>query len=237
MKGTVPLIKNIAQADKFYHAERHMFSGKDLNPSQIDQDAFKGLSNWIPATSAITKLPFETNFNTGQGQSHFENGKLKNSDDWHDMNEQDILPTWQFALEGDGKLKADFVFDDAYQGGSCVKVGGTQKGQTIMKLYKTKLRIRRKTLFDIVYKSNQTSANTFKLALAFSDNPSKFELLDLKNTTPNTWQTNSIKLKSFKRKKLVMIALQFESTEEVANFEAKIGKIKIYKPKNKKSKK
>ena len=70
-----------------------------------------------------------------------------------------------------------------------------------------------------------------KLALAFGDNPKKFELFDLKNTSPDVWQKHTIKLKSFKGKKLVIIALQFDSTKPIENFEAKIGKIKIYKPK------
>lgn len=214
----------------FYEAERHMFGGADHNPSQVDASGFKGISNWVPASSTISSLPFETCFNTGHGRRKFVGGIQTSSNDWHNMSDQDVLPTWQFALEGSSSISASYDFNDAYNGGSSVKFNGMITGgaPSVIKLYKTNLTITTETVLELTYKTGQIASTNMNVLLAFDDNPTNLVPFALGNSTSIDWNTNTINLGSYIGKDIVMIAFELSSGATVNPYTINLGKVKIF---------
>ncbi len=214
----------------FYNAERHLFGGADNNPAIEDASGFKGISNWVPASSTITNLPFETNFNTGHGTSKFTNGVETSTADWHNMDAQEILPTWQFAREGNTSINCSFDFTDAYNGGNSMKFDGmiTGASPTTVKLYKTDLTITTQTALEVTYKTGQIAATNMNVLVAFNDNPTVLVPFSLGTSTSSNWNTASINLSAYNGKKIVMLALEFNSATTVNPYQMNIGKIKIF---------
>ena len=214
----------------FYQAERHMFGGADFNPAQVDAFGFKGISNWVPASSTITTLPFETSFNSGHGRKEFVEGNQTSSSDWHNMSDQELLPTWQFAVEGSQSIEASFDFNDAYNGGNSIKFEGMITGgsPTTIKLYKTNLTVGNETELELTYKTGQIAPTNMNVLLAFDDNPTNLIPYSLGNSTTVGWNIESFNLTSHSGKKLVMIAFELSSGVAVNPYLINLGKIKVF---------
>ena len=91
-------------------------------------------------------LPFETHFNLGNGENYFYNGKVTNGS-WYNMSMQDIVPTyrWLVTAKGDMKTFANdidvrFTHEDAYVGGSCIRLSGATTAGNDIVLYRTALK-------------------------------------------------------------------------------------------------
>jgi len=214
----------------FYEAERHMFGGADHNPSIVDGSGFKGISNWVPASSTINSLPFETCFNSGHGRKKFTEGIETSSSDWHNMSDQELLPTWQFAIEGSTSIAASFDFNDAYNGGSSVKLDGMITGgsPSTIKLYKTNLTVGTETVLELTYKTGQIAPTNIDVLLVFDDNPTNLIPYSLGNSTSVGWNTETLDLSSNSGKKLVMIAFELSSGTTVNPYNINVGKIKVF---------
>ena len=214
----------------FYEAERHMFGGADHNPSLVDASGFKGVSNWVPASSTITSLPFETCFNSGHGRKKFVAGTQTSSSDWHNMSDQDILPTWQFAVEGNQSIGASFDFNDAYNGGNSVKLDGMITGgsPSTIKLYKTNLTVETETVVELTYKTGQIAPTSIDVLLAFDDNPTNLIPYSLGNSTSVGWNTERLDITLHSGKKLVMIAFELSSSITINPYSLNLGKITVF---------
>ena len=214
----------------FYEAERHMFGGADHNPSTVDASGFKGVSNWVPASSTINTVPFETSFNTGHGRKKFTTGTETSSSDWHNMSVQEVLPTWQFAVEGNQSIGASFDFNDAYNGGNSVKLDGIITGgsPSTIKLYKTNLTVGTETVVELAYKTGQIAPTNMDVLLAFDDNPTNLIPYSLGNSTSVGWNIETLDITSHSGKKLVMIAFELSSGVSVNPYSINLGKIKVF---------
>jgi len=214
----------------FYEAERHMFGGADHNPSIVDGSGFKGISNWVPAASVINMLPFETSFNTGHGRKKFVEGAQTGFSDWHNVSNQEILPTWQFAVEGNQSIEAFFNFNDAYNGGNSIKFDGMITGgsPSSIKLYKTNLTVGTETVLELTYKLGQIADTNMEVLLAFDDNPTNLIPFNVGNSTSVDWNSVTLNLTSYSGKKLVMIAFELSSGITINPYAISIGKIKVF---------
>ena len=212
--------------DSFYSAENHMFAGADRNPATIDATGFKGFGNWVPAASAITSLPFETNFSTGHGTKKFTDGVQISSASWHNMNSQDVLPTWEWAFSQNGLLSAKWDFNDAYNGGNSINVSGTlPAGDLDLMLYKTKLTVAAGTGIDIALRS----ATSIKLLVVFADNPTTRVAFDLADATNGEWGKQTVVLPSaYTGKEIAAVGVRFSSEATLNDYAANIGALKIY---------
>lgn len=106
---------------------------------------FGGLATYFPERSAIQgKLPFHTYFNTGIGEVYTYKGK-KTHGNWYNMSTQDIVPTYRWLVYNAGTTTAstvinpEFSIEDAYMGGSCLRLNGTASGSADIILFRTKL--------------------------------------------------------------------------------------------------
>ncbi|MFT3793588.1 endo-beta-N-acetylglucosaminidase [Flavobacterium sp.] len=221
-----------SDVDAFYNAEKRMFAGMDGNPAIVDATGWKGFANWVPETTVITDPEFRTDFCTGHGNKKFIHGQQTGSSPWHNMNEQDILPTWQWAFTPNSGLNATWDFEDAYNGGNSLKVSGnlTANAPVDLMLFKTKIPM----TFDmgvvsnmmIHYKeTNQLQVN-MKLLLVFSDEPSqKYELTI--NETGDVWVNGDTDTSNFQNRELAVIGLRFESDADVVGYSVNIGQLDL----------
>lgn len=216
----------------FYNAENHLFAGDDSNPGIVDVVGFKGLSNWIPETSVISTLPFETNFCTGHGTKKFSNGIQTSSDSWHNMNDQDILPTWQFAFSPAGILTAEWDFDDAYNKGNSLKIKGSLPANISidMTMYKTSLTPTNGAItIDLMFKSIANNPN-IKVIVVYADEPNqKYELSVIDGISVNGWKFGETFgfPPNFPNREIASIGLRFVSITDIPNYEINIGEIRI----------
>jgi len=90
-------------------------------------NAARGMGDYFTPRTAITGLPFSTNFNLGKGNHYFSNGNITASGPWGNLTEQDLLPHY---LVSNGSVTVDFNLDDAWNGGSSLEIsssGGTSQ--------------------------------------------------------------------------------------------------------------
>jgi len=217
--------------EAFYSAENHLFGGLDRNPGTVDATGFKGVANWVPETSVLSSY-FSTNFNTGHGTKKFTSGSQTSTESWHDMNQQDILPTWQWAFSQNGILSAKYDFDDAFSGGNSLKVTGNLPANTPidLMLYQTKIQLSHAetTEVNLIYKSAEVNDSKIKLLLVFADEPAqKYEFSVDEGLPINNWNSKELLLSEHQGREIIAIGLRFASETAVANFTANIGGLSI----------
>ena len=113
---------------------------------------FHGFSSFIVARSSLTcddlaNDPFVTYFNLGNGQFFNVEGERTFNNEWYNIGIQDYLPTWRWwwtksfmgknADDASEDMTAEFTWDDAWFGGSCLQISG-QTDAAYLQLFKTK---------------------------------------------------------------------------------------------------
>ena len=131
-----------------------------------DNTDFAGMSAMMTARSSmswdLTQEPLITYFNLGNGKFFNYGGVRKNDRPWANVGVQDYLPTWRwwFASKLLGRtaadvpangLDAEFVWDDAYMGGSTVRVHGSTSKE-YLHLFKTKYALKTGDVITFRYK-------------------------------------------------------------------------------------
>ena len=203
---------------RFYETETRFFSGDNLNILDTSATGWKGLSHYIPARSVLSKMPFETHFNTGHGFRKMHKGQVVSEQPWHDMSQQDLLPSWQFAVFGVADVQVMFDFNSAYSGGNSLIVSGsTQKEAVTIPLYKTQLSFDKATL-SVAMKGRAEGA----LALTFTDGSvSRFDL----NADTTSWQEHRFNVTPVQGAKLERISLELEPEQQTLNLN--IGRLSL----------
>lgn len=146
---------------KEYQTKQEMlFTGGTRNvlnrPAITDDNvssSFSTLKNWHGYSSAVleqsslTELPFVTRFGLGNGQWMKKKGETTFSHKWYNIGMQDYLPTWRWWIDnGDGHtvpadaIQCDFTFDDAWYGGSSLKLHGATAKSNV-RLFNTKFTV------------------------------------------------------------------------------------------------
>lgn len=172
-KGSDPAVK---QATYLMRTER-WFGGGTRNPANlpgfIDSDnynadnvKFHGMAKMMSARSSLcwnlSEEPFITYFNLGNGRYFNWNGRQQNDRDWYNIGVQDYLPTWRYwftsTLLGHKAtdvpatgLDAQFTWDDAYVGGSTMRVFGSTDNE-YLHLFKTQFALQEGDVITFRYK-------------------------------------------------------------------------------------
>nr|WP_245153970.1 discoidin domain-containing protein [Jeotgalibacillus proteolyticus] len=224
----------------FYNREHEFWVGEAKDPSNTSEnpDNWKGMAHYFNEKTAIDTLPFVTHFTTGSGEFFSIDGTVKSDKSWNNRSLQDILPTWRWITESDGEsLAVDFDWEDAFYGGSSLKIFGelSKKNATHVKLYKTNLPVDKDTELSITYKTPSKKSN-LKVGLSFHDAPDDFTFLDVKKKSNGKWATDEIKLKKFKGKSIAAISLYAESDAVIEDYQLNIGELKVTNKESKKDK-
>jgi endo-beta-N-acetylglucosaminidase D len=221
---------NPADYVNFYRTEQRIFSGNDYDITTPDATGWKGLGHYVPVRTVVTSLPFETTFTVGQGKVFANNGVLVQKN-WTDMAKQSILPSWQWAKTGTAPVTAGFDFDDAYYGGTSIKLAGSLSGSNnaTVKLYQTKLPVGANTNLQLTYKSTAAGFTATRLALYFTDDLANPVLYDIGSGTlpAGQWHTQDVALGTQQGRELAIIGVVATSPTPVAAYQVNLGKLRI----------
>lgn len=227
MNGMIDISKNYKD---YYKLGEEFYSGRNYDPSNTSSDKrWKGVAHYYPAKSVINKLPFFTNFCTGNGKFFAVKGKRLKTTGWNNRAVQDILPTWRWIVKSKGeKLVPELDFTDAYYGGSSLKISGNLTDDNFIKLFMTKLEIEENSKLKLILKNNKAESDSrLKVALSFTDKPDEWVYLDAGKLAFADWNSKSINLKEYAGKRIGAVGLMIEGKVKDPSYQILIGQLGI----------
>lgn len=221
-------------------------SVKSMHQYTAYNPQWHGMAAFMTARSPLSwdlaEEPFITYFNLGNGKFFNLNGERKVSSPWYNVGMQDYLPTWHFWFADKllGRTAADvpatgldaqFVWDDAYFGGSTLKISGTTANE-YLHLFKTKYALKAGDVITVRYKLNE-GATDLDLVLSAEGSESTGVAYNLckadRVADVNEWVKQTFTVGSdFDGKTLALVALNFKNAK---NAEVLLGEFSIVRGK------
>lgn len=224
------------------------FSGGSRNPASAPEISdiwnysgentdFFGMARMMSARSSLTE-PFATNFNLGNGTYFNFKGKRQSNTSWANIGIQDILPTWRFwwsnrLLGGNPEdvasdaLDASFTWDDAWLGGSSLRISGQTREPQYLHLFKTSINVAENQQIYLRYKLLNGHTNLrIVLSAEGAENVEIMlpELLFTYDYPSQEWLTKSFAISEVAPaligKKISLVVLRFDSA---SNLEMLLG--------------
>lgn len=230
---------------RFYQTEQRLFAGDDLNMAVPDVgNAWPGLGAYLSAKTVLTQLPFITHFNTGHGLFWFAGGERKaapflpsdvsaapasTDSAWSDISQQDILPTWQFALQGKAAAAStlQYDFEHGWWGGSSLLLQVQKAGDLTIPLYQFALTLPATAQLTLQLQTDAPGA--VELLLQTDKGVHRFPLGDaaLAQQKPaQQWQAQAIDLSALKGQQLQRLSLALQSSRP-AKLQFRLGQIAL----------
>ena len=207
-----------------------------------DNTDFAGMSAMMTARSSMSwdlaVEPFITYFNLGNGKFFNYGGVRQNDRPWANVGVQDYLPTWRwwFASKLLGRtaadvpatgLDAEFVWDDAYMGGSTVRVHGSTSKE-YLHLFKTKYALKSGDVITFRYKVKGGKADAslvFTTEDAVNTEKAYPVLASTDEADEDKWVEKTITVDgTLNGKTLALVALKMENA---ANLNLYLGEFSI----------
>lgn len=217
----------------FQDRERRLWVNEKGDPFVATTAAdmnWKGISTYAIEQTAITELPFITNFNMGHGYGFFINGEKVSEKDWNNRSMQDILPTYRWHLEQDkgNSLAATIDYSDAYYGGTSLKLYGKalKEQPTLIKLYSAQLPISDDTAFTVMAKGNSEAA--LDLVVELSDGSS--ETIPGSQNLVDDWAAVTYDVSKLSGKTVTTISFKLTTVEDVFGAKFFLGQIAVTGP-------
>ena len=191
-----------------------------------DERQWRGISNYVVERTAVTGLPFITNFSTGNGYSFFKNGEQISLLDWNNRSISDVLPTYRYIIESEegNNLSADFDVAEAYYGGTSMILRGSMAAgrQSEIKLYSSELSITEPITFTTTAKAKGASV-TLDAVLTADDGSE----IVLKGDKPvgDTWTTVTYDTGELVGKTVKTISYRLSASEDVSGLQFRFGNI------------
>ncbi|NXY90356.1 ENASE acetylglucosaminidase, partial [Alcedo cyanopectus] len=130
-----------------------------------NEDKFWGsLAEYLP-THSISTLPLATSFSLGMGTSRFLDGKEEEVGPWYDLSAQEIQPLYP---EREGKLTSSCCLQDAWCGGSSLRVQGTippGEEHVAVRLFSLQMMAPHKLFLTLLYKLEGPHPDEFAVSL------------------------------------------------------------------------
>ena len=198
---------------------------------------FHGMSSMMSARSSLSwnlaEEPFVTFFNLGNGKFFNWKGVRQNNNQWYNIGIQDYLPTWRYWFSSKllGKnaadvpttgLDAQFIWDDAYVGGSCMRVFGTTNDE-YLHLFKTKYTMQAGDVITLRYKLMNGAADanlvlTAEGAESTAINESGFKVMTAASAEvdEDAWVEKTFTVgDGLAGKDLALVALHFQNAQNL----------------------
>jgi endo-beta-N-acetylglucosaminidase D len=218
----------------------------NLSDVAANGDNWDGVAAYIAERSVINGSNFVSNFNMGRGLDYYVDGEVSNSDEWSNINIQDIPVTWQWWVETTGTpLQVDFDFGPdynagarfdyekigAYNGGNSLVVNGTLDAENFLRLYKTDLQVKEGSKFSVTYqKASQDDASVMSIGLLFKDSPEEVVKVAVPKSGKQTdgWVTADLDLSPYAGKEIAAFGLVFDNGDAaIEDYQMNIGQVKI----------
>lgn len=204
-----------------------------ISTSYSDLGKWHGYSKAVLEQSTLSELPFVTRFNLGNGQWLKKEGVTTFDHKWYNIGMQDLLPTWRWWIDnGDGKtvptdaIEADFTFDDAWYGGSCLKLhGATAKSH--IRLFNTKFDVESADdAISLTFKVNNGTDPKLRITASCTGSENEFAsaAVPADGVVQGQWKTVTLKASDLgltAGKQIACIGLQVEGT--TAAYETLLG--------------
>lgn len=220
--------------EDFHQKENAIWVNNKQDPSAeisySSTEQWRGVSTYAVEKTAISSLPFVTNFNTGSGYSFFREGEQISKMDWNNRSVGDVLPTYRWIIENEGEnsLAADFDVSTAWYGGTSLKLYGNMEKDTpsTIKLYSADLPVEEDTVFTTTAKaSDETQLNA---VLTFDDDST--ETLEGDKKVGEDWTCVTYDLSDFAGKKIRSISYELSAGEADSGYVMNMGNISIAAP-------
>lgn len=206
----------------------------ELYPS----DHWFGMSAFMSARSSLgwdlSSEPFITFFNLGNGTFFNWKGERCYDNEWYNLGIQDYMPTWRFwwANELLGKtpdkvsvngLKAEFTWDEAYFGGSSLRIQGDAEDE-YLHLFKTCFDLKTGDQITVRYKllNGKSDVNLILTAEGNESAPLNEDNLSVMTTsTPaddGTWVTKTFSVggdNSSLANTIALVGLHFRNADKL----------------------
>ena len=225
-------ITSLGKTGEDYHKNEDIFftgyQGDPTAQKPADKEWY-GIANLIADRTPAVGRTFTTSFNTGHGRKWFVDGKVSKDSEWNYRSVSGVLPTWRWWQTSTGeKLRAEYDFTDAYNGGNSLKFSGDVAGKTDqdVNLYSTKLEVTEKTKLRVAHKGGKGS----KVYMAFSTTPDyKFEDAAAwkELTLSDDWKNEEFDLSSLAGKTIYAVKLFFEHEGAVKDYQFNLGQLTI----------
>ncbi|MDZ4991945.1 PKD domain-containing protein [Clostridium perfringens] len=220
--------------EEFQYNESRLWVNENGDPSKVTNAQnldWRGISTYSVEKSAVTTLPFTTNFNMGNGYDFYVNGAKVSTQDWNNRSLNDIMPTyrWVISNEENNNIKADIDYTNAYYGGNSIKLSGyLAEGKTsTIKLYSADLALPEGVQFTTTAKANGNTVD-MDLVLTFHDGTEATIAADKKLGTD--WTKLTYDVSPYVGKSIKTISYKVSSPVCVENFLANLGNITIETP-------
>lgn len=212
----------------------------DSNIDNSLDTEFFGLSKFVAAQSTLcwdlSKEPFISCFNMGNGEYFNWQGRRQHSSEWFNIGVQDYLPTWRWwwASEPLGRnfnavptgLTAECAWNDAWFGGSSLRISGSESARSVLHLFKTKFALQAGDVITVRYKINRGHAECGLLLGLGADcsewTEDDYAIFDISASAYPDWQEKKFVVGS--AEELAVIALEFKNA---TNLDVNIGEISI----------
>lgn len=241
--------------------ERLYFSGANSDPTRTgkiasasradlglkDTSGWVGVADFTTERSVIDSSVFYSNFNTGHGLEYRIEGKVSSSEEWANINIQDIMPTWQWWIDTNGtKINVDFDYGPqhikhspdntlldspytqigAYKGGSSLAIFGDLNADNRLHLFKTDLSVKDNSKASVTFMKTSKDSAKMNLVLTLNNEPQPITLpiADSANQS-GSWVTTEIDLSEYSGKSIAAIDLSFTGTSD--DYQMNIGEIKV----------
>ena len=212
-----------------------------------DFQSWPGMAAFISERSVINGSNFYTSFNTGHGMQYFVDGQVSNSNEWSNMNVQDILPTWQWWIEteSENRLGMDFDYGKAYnagydyiqvggyEGSSSLAIFGDVDAQSDIRLYKTDLAIGEGSTVELTYnKPSKTDDSQFSFVLYLKDGEDavKTVYIPVKNANRKTagWVKTTLDLSAYAGETIAAFGVSVDTKGvAISDYQINLGEIAI----------
>ncbi|MFI7102388.1 endo-beta-N-acetylglucosaminidase [Streptomyces sp. NPDC050161] len=190
--------------EQFHAADDRFWSGAGLDPARPGgtDSGWRAPATAVADRSTLDALPFGTSFNTGHGLRWYEGGAAVSDAPWHHLGLQDRLPARRWVVRTDGE-RPDVALDfqDAWRGGSSLRVRGDLVAPATVELYGTRLPVGGATTVDLVYRADADSGPvTVEVAVALREpsapgEPAPFAYLPAGTVVPGDgWRRTSVPL-------------------------------------------
>lgn len=241
---------DIAIQQTYLRKQELIFSGGNRNPanqppinttcdlSNANLVRFHGLARFLTAKSTIQNVPFVSRFNLGNGLKFRDGGKVTFNHKWHNIATQDIMPTWRWwivdaneSAKDGGLVNADLTWDDAWFGGSCLKLSGATTLSRV-KLFKTMLTTNPSYNLSVTYKMNNELDTHAKIFVVLKDDITNYKEIAVPAAAKfGEWTTFTTSLDQLGLKsgdQIAMIGITVSNT--TSDYNMLIGEIALRNP-------
>ena len=196
-----------------------------------DDTQWRGVSTYVVERTAVTELPFVTNFCMGNGYGFYKNGQLISMLDWNNRSVSDILPTYRYIIEnGEGNtLAADLDVGGADYGGHSLILRGDVKKDTesVIKLYSADLDAQEQMIFTTAAKVRGPEV-ALDAVLALDDGSEV--ILEGDKKVGEEWTVVSYDAASLAGKTIKTISYRIKAGEDANGLQLRLGNITMARP-------